>query len=53
MHKLLYICAVLLLTYSLSAQTQRGIKGQYNTENYPEVSFVWNSPVSFPFLGQF
>lgn len=44
MHKLLYICAVLLLTYSLSAQTQRGIKGQYNTENYPEVSFVWNSP---------
>ena len=44
MRRLICSCIILIVLYSLSAQTQRGVKGQYNTENYPEVSFVWNSP---------
>lgn len=40
-----FICfCIILLCYTLSAQTQRGLKGDYNTDFYPEVSFVWNSP---------
>lgn len=39
---LLYI--TLFFSLSLTAQTQRGLKGDYNTSNFPEVSFVWNSP---------
>ena len=44
MRKFLLFVIVALLSFSLFAQTQRGIKGQYKTDNYPEVSFVWNSP---------
>lgn len=38
---LLFLCTLAL---PLSAQMQRGLKGSYNLDNYPEVSFVWNSP---------
>ncbi len=32
-----------LLTAQLWAQNTRGLKSKYNTEKYPEISFVWNS----------
>lgn len=38
------IFLALVLSVSLSAQTQRGLKGTFNVENFPEVSFVWNTP---------
>lgn len=44
MRRLICSCIILIVLYSLSAQTQRGLKGNYNTDNYPEISFVWNSP---------
>lgn len=41
MKKTLTIVALLL--YSLcEAQISRGLKDDYNTENFPEISFVWN-----------
>ena len=27
-----------------NAQLQRGLKGDFNTDNFPKVSFVWNTP---------
>jgi hypothetical protein len=44
MHRILFPCLTLLLSISLTAQPQRGLKGTYNTSKHPEISFVWNSP---------
>jgi hypothetical protein len=33
----------LCLTVQVQAQTQRGLKDNYNTEKFPEISFVWNT----------
>ena len=41
MKKFFTIIALFLFTYC-EAQIQRGLKGDYDTENYPEISFVWN-----------
>lgn len=44
MRRFLLQFVILLLSCTLLAQPQRGIKGEYNMSNYPEVSFIWNSP---------
>lgn len=44
MRRFLLQFVILFLSCTLLAQPQRGIKGEYNTSNYPVVSFVWNSP---------
>lgn len=44
MRRFLLQFVILFFSCTLLAQPQRGIKGEYNTSNYPEVSFVWNSP---------
>ncbi len=33
-----------LLAFSVQAQIHRGVKGNYNVEKFPQVSFIWNSP---------
>lgn len=33
-----------VLAIPLSAQIQRGLKGSYDIDSFPNVSFVWNSP---------
>ena len=43
MRRLFILCALLAVCQFLAAQPQRGLKG-YNTEEYPKVSFIWNSP---------
>jgi hypothetical protein len=42
MKRILLLC-LLPLCLNLQAQIQRGLKGSYNTEKFPEISFVWNS----------
>lgn len=42
MKKVFTIVALLLFTYC-EAQISRGLKGDYDTEKYPEISFVWNT----------
>jgi len=42
MKQILLLC-LLLLCLSLQAQIQRGLKNDYDTENFPEISFVWNN----------
>ena len=32
-----------MIAFAAQAQITRGIKGDYITENYPEVSFIWNT----------
>lgn len=44
MRRFLLQFVILLLSCTLLAQPQRGVKGEYNMSNYPEVSFIWNSP---------
>ena len=43
MKRILTFCLLLLLCFGVQAQVQRGLKGNYNTENFPEISFVWNN----------
>jgi hypothetical protein len=42
MKKIFTIIALLVFSYC-EAQITRGLKGDFNTEKYPEVSFVWNT----------
>lgn len=35
---------LLILTIPLSAQMKRGLKGSYDVDSFPTISFVWNSP---------
>lgn len=42
MNKIFTIIALLVFSYC-EAQISRGLKGDFDTENYPEISFVWNS----------
>ncbi|MBQ3739840.1 MAG: FHA domain-containing protein [Bacteroidales bacterium] len=44
MRRFLFLFLTPFLGLTLFAQPQRGVKGEYNTSNYPQVSFVWNSP---------
>ena len=44
MRRFLLLFIIPFLSYTLFAQPQRGVKGEYNTSNFPEISFVWNSP---------
>jgi len=41
--KRIFLMCLLSLCFGLQAQIQRGLKDDYNTENYPEITFVWNS----------
>lgn len=43
MKKLLSLFLLFLLTLSVSAQMQRGMKGSYILDSFPVVSFVWNT----------
>lgn len=43
-HRFLFVCLIFLLGNHLIAQPHRGLKGTYNTDEYPTISFVWNSP---------
>lgn len=43
MRRLFILYALLAVCQFLAAQPQRGLKS-YNTEEYPSVSFIWNSP---------
>lgn len=40
---ILYFCLAVVSLTSF-AQVQRGLKGSYNLDEYPKVSFVWNTP---------
>ena len=42
MKKVFTIIAIFIFSYC-EAQITRGLKGDYDTENYPEISFIWNS----------
>lgn len=42
MKKIFTIIALLLFAYC-EAQISRGLKGDYDTEKYPDISFVWNN----------
>lgn len=42
--KILLFILLSVIVMPLSAQMQRGLKGTYNTDRFPEVSFVWNTP---------
>ena len=44
MRRFLLLFIITFLSYTLFSQPQRGVKGEYNTSDYPKVSFVWNSP---------
>ena len=44
MRRFLLLLNITLLGCTLFAQLQRGVKGDYDVSQYPEVSFVWNSP---------
>jgi len=41
--KRIFLLCLLLLFLGVKAQVQRGLKGDYNTENFPELFFIWNS----------
>ncbi len=43
MRKLLLLLLCLVATFVSNAQLQRGLKGEYNTEGFPQISFVWNT----------
>lgn len=40
------LCTALLIIFQISAhaQIQRGVLGDYDTENFPSVSFIWSTP---------
>lgn len=42
MKKIFTVLALFIVTYC-EAQITRGLKGDYDTENFPEISFVWNA----------
>lgn len=44
MKKIIPFFLFLVLSLSLSAQLQRGLKGTLNLDGFPEVSFVWTTP---------
>lgn len=44
MRKIVSFLLIFILTLSLSAQMQRGLRGSYDVQDFPCVSFVWNSP---------
>ncbi len=44
MQKHLLIYTILLLNCTLLAQPRGGVRGGFDTGEYPRVSFVWNSP---------
>ena len=44
MKKFLPLFLISILAISVSAQLQTGLKGTYDTDSFPEVSFVWHSP---------
>lgn len=48
MRRFLLLLIIPFLGCTLLAQPQRGIKGNYDVSNFPEVSFVWNSPSLVP-----
>ena len=39
----MWLLCLLSLCLGVQAQVQRGLKSSYNTENFPEISFVWNN----------
>lgn len=41
--KKLFVIGFLVVALVGQAQITRGVKGGYNTENYPEISFIWNT----------
>ncbi len=43
MKKIISLGLLIALAFGVSAQLQRGLKGSYNTDNYPDISFVWNT----------
>lgn len=44
MKKTLLSGVLILLCFAIQAQPQRGIKGGYDVNGFPEVSFIWNTP---------
>lgn len=46
--KKLFVIGFLVMAIVGQAQITRGVRGGYNTENFPEISFVWNSPNPAP-----
>lgn len=44
MKRLLFTTLFAAVAIAVSAQPQHGLKGNYNTDNFPKISFVWNSP---------
>ncbi len=44
MKRFVLVALCLFLAWGSQAQINRGLKGKYNVDNYPEVSFIWNSP---------
>lgn len=44
MRRFLLFCMTLILSHALLAQPQRGIQGNYCTDDFPVISFVWNTP---------
>lgn len=44
MRRVLLLIVILVFCCVLLAQPQRGVKGGFNTDEFPKVSFVWNSP---------
>jgi cytoskeletal protein RodZ len=43
MRQFLLFLSIFLFACSIIAQPQRGLKGNYNVNNYPEVTFIWNT----------
>ncbi|MBR3529568.1 MAG: FHA domain-containing protein [Bacteroidales bacterium] len=45
MKKILFVIAIMVMAFGVEAQNQRGLKGnKYHLDNYPQVTFEWNSP---------
>lgn len=44
MKKIAFSFLLVLLCSGVQAQIQRGLKGTYNVDDFPTISFVWNSP---------
>ena len=44
MKRILVLCVAVLCHCCVYAQIQRGVIGEYDTEDFPFVSFIWNSP---------
>ena len=44
MKRIISLFLLSVLAIPISAQMQRGLKGSYNIDSFPNVSFVWNSP---------